>query len=239
MGSIPSVRQAPEAYNTVTLAGRPLPGVVNVKVDRGRKIDKKSPSGNDGAVTTDKGAEAGTLTITWTIWDDVNQTVTDAMFAEAEEILARLSPPAGSTVRPEPLQVAHPVARLLGMKAVVVEKVSGQDVDDKGLLVFTLSCIEWSPPKPKGTKTPKKADFYDDGLTADQNRAVGLGIPVTGDATRDGLAASILRSDIAREEAKKNPVGTSPPDLSVVGPFGGGPPAGPPTKTGKPPVNEL
>lgn len=211
MANIPSWRTSPEAWNTVTLAGIELPGVCKVDVERERSIDVKKPSGADGATTTDKGAKPAEVKITWVLWNDVDEEFTEEQWASAQEILAVLEPRPGAVKTPVPLDIAHPMAALRSVSSVVIKKIDTPDVDDDGLLTIKLECVEWRPPKPKGTSTPKKADFFDDGISKDRNRALqdfGIG---SGDAAESGLGASILRSDIAREEAKRRPPAATPP----------------------------
>jgi hypothetical protein len=210
MAGIPSWRAAPEAWDTVTLAGIALPGLCKVDVERERTVDVKKPSGADGAVTTDKGAKPAKVKITWLLWDDVDENAAEELWAQAQEIMAVLEPRPGAVKAPVPLDIAHPMAALRSVRSVVITKVDTPDIDDDGLLKITLECVEWAPPKPKATNTFKKSDYYDDGISRDRNKALDLGIG-SGDAANSGLGASILRSDIAREEAKRRPPDATPP----------------------------
>lgn len=71
-------------WEIVYLGGRPMPGVAEVTVAQGRKIDDKGSPGRNGARLVDKGSEAAKVTIRLRVW-------TAAQLAELQRSMPSLN----------------------------------------------------------------------------------------------------------------------------------------------------
>ncbi len=138
-----------EAWDTVVLGGLRLPGVAKVTIDRGRKLDKKSAPGRNGATITDGGGEGASVSI-------------EIQMATAEEwdawcaAMKMLDP---TKTAPKAWAIVHPEAEAMQVVSVMIEKINGSPPDN-GIKTVKLTCAEWFP-KPKGkgkskTTTPQK-----------------------------------------------------------------------------------
>lgn len=139
----------PDAWDTVVLGGFRLPGVAKVTIDRGRKLDKKSAKGRNGATITDGGGEGATVSI------ELQMTTADEW--DAWTAALRVLDP--TKTKPQAWGIVHPEAEAMQVASVMIEKVSGGPPDN-GVKTVKLACAEWFPqPKGKGkskTTTPQK-----------------------------------------------------------------------------------
>lgn len=133
-----------DSWDTLILGGQFIPCTkAEVECDISWKLDIKKPKGADGFQMTDEGQEAGPVTIRLTF------TTSDEL-SEFQKVLADIRPPRKGGKR-DPLEIQHPSANVLGVKAIVIEKIhSGQPSATDGWIV-TISAKEWV----KGPKDKK------------------------------------------------------------------------------------
>ena len=101
-------------WDTLTLGGFKLPGVPRVTVKRGRKLDKKSAKGRNGATITDGGGQGAEVEI-------------ELRIATAEDwdtwclVLWALDP---TKVAPQAYTVVHPQTEAFQVQSVMIEDIS-------------------------------------------------------------------------------------------------------------------
>jgi len=116
---------SPELWDTVTLAGAPLPGVARVTGAHGRKLDVKSAPGRNGARIVDKGYEPAKVEIALKLW---TKEQLDAWRAIAPTLTFRREPPStsartGARARGKVEEAALSDARAL-LEVNVIQSVS-------------------------------------------------------------------------------------------------------------------
>lgn len=120
-----------------------LPGRAKVSVKRGRKLDKKSAKGRNGATITDGGGEGAEVTI-------------ELALVDADELnawgaaLGVLDP---TKVKPQAYDLIHPQAEVFQIKSIMIEDISA-DMPDNGIYTVKIKCAEWFP-TPKGKAKSK------------------------------------------------------------------------------------
>lgn len=139
-----------EAWDTVILGGFRLPGVARLTIERGRKLDKKSAPGRNGATITDGGGEGAAVSI------ELQMTTPE----EWDAWVAALRVLDPTKTSPQAWALVHPEAEAMQVTSVMIEKVSGGPPDN-GVKTIKLACAEWFP-KPRGkgkgkTTTPAKS----------------------------------------------------------------------------------
>lgn len=132
-----------EDWDVCILGSFQLPGRAKVSVKRGRKLDKKSAKGRNGATITDGGGEGAEVTI-------------ELALVEADELdawaaaLVVLDP---TKVKPQAYDLIHPQAELFQIKSVMIEDISA-DMPDNGIYTVKIKAAEWFP-APKGKAKSK------------------------------------------------------------------------------------
>lgn len=132
-----------EDWDTCILGNFQLPGRAKVDVKRGRKLDKKSAKGRNGATITDGGGEGAEVSIELALVD------ADELDAWAAA-MAVLDP---TKVAPQAYALVHPQAQLFNIKSVMVEDISA-GMPDNGIYTVKIKCAEWFP-SPKGKAKSK------------------------------------------------------------------------------------
>ena len=130
-------------WDTCTLGGRQLPGIVRCEGEPGRKWDVKTGPGTDGATITDQGFEPAKPTITVTIW-------TPAQWLELQDILAALVPRPGksATKSPPAVPITHPALNAVGIDKVLILSVASLKPGSvRGTMEQSIKCIQWLKPK--------------------------------------------------------------------------------------------
>lgn len=140
----------PDAWDRCILGKYLLPGVAEIDVKRGRKFDKKSAKGRNGATITDGGGEGAEVTI--------SLSMTSAEEWQAFVALAGLLDP--TKVSPQAYALVHPQAEAFGVKSVMVGEISSGPPKN-GIYTVKIKCEEWFAAPKKGAKgkvtTPKTA----------------------------------------------------------------------------------
>lgn len=129
------------AWDTAELGGQRLPGLVRVEGDIARKINVSSGPGLDGATLTPLGTEPASLTISVLLWTPKQW--------DRWKAIAPIVTPQRSKRPPQPLALSHPAASLLGVTAVLVEKVSAPKAGSvRGSVEVTITVKQWLKPRP-------------------------------------------------------------------------------------------
>lgn len=131
---------SPANWDACILGKFRLPGVASLEIKRGRKLDKKSAPGKNGASVTDKGGEGAEVTIT------LQMTTADEWDAWCAAL--RILDP--TKVAPQAYDIIHPEAEAFQVQSVMVEKISSGK-PDSGIKTIKIECTEWfAQPKGKG-----------------------------------------------------------------------------------------
>jgi len=137
-------RDDPLAWDTLWLGDEMWPGLAEISgAGVSRKIDVKKSKNTDGATIKDEGYQPAKLTITITIYS-LRQ------YDELKRLLPMVHPKRKGGVR-APLEISHVQANLLGITQIYIDKIAPPKKPDrgKGLMVLSMSAIEWVPtPKP-------------------------------------------------------------------------------------------
>jgi hypothetical protein len=147
---------ASDAWDTYTLNGYAVPGVIAVDgirgFDREYKWDLKHGKGQQGAVSTLTGQPLARGSITSWLW-------TPAHFEKWEEFAATvLTYFAGKTQITDAAAIIHPALQLNNVNSVVVGKIGVIRHVGKKLYSVAVEYIEWSPPPPATiVNTPMKS----------------------------------------------------------------------------------
>lgn len=162
--SIPSPIEQPAVWDTCQIGDTVLPGVCTVEVDRSQKIDVREGAGSDGATETDRGAAPAKVKITCKYGWASRQPIPlneDDPHALAEAAIQSLMPVPGKTSGStrKPKAIIHPMARLMKVKGIKIEKISSPKSLGKQMFSFTIEAVEFFPaPKKNATTTPASAD---------------------------------------------------------------------------------
>jgi hypothetical protein len=141
---------------TLGVSGK-TPGICNVSVRRGRKIDRKKSSGTDGETITFTGISNAEIEIAITIWTPEQLDVLTKMWAVLQ--------PAAGKKNPGAWDVSHPQFGVNQVKsAMFVDSVGLENGSEKKTKTFVIKAIEYLPAGKKATVTPKKAQARDNTL---------------------------------------------------------------------------
>lgn len=151
--TVPHWHDAPEVWDTLTLNGRPWPGVARVKVKRGRKWDRKEAGGANGETQTFKGVKAADVDITLR----VHRNDWDAVQVELEYI-----EPFVGKGKVDPVSIGHAVASVRKVADIQLEEIEGPDNGDDGVATFQIKAFEFTKTnKANGSGTAKGAANHD------------------------------------------------------------------------------
>jgi hypothetical protein len=133
--SVPFWDDNPDAWNTLYLGGRAVPGLCTVTGRAGRKIEPRSAPGADGASIRDQGYEPAPIEVEIRVW-------TSAQLEELEELLERVHPRQRGRER-TPFDVVHPVLSMLGIRSAYVTAVTLPELRG-GVTSVRVSLLEWT-----------------------------------------------------------------------------------------------
>ncbi|MEZ4376209.1 MAG: hypothetical protein R3B07_35725 [Polyangiaceae bacterium] len=146
------------------LAGLVMPGVVTVKVDEQRDLQRDRPKKGGGTRTTDNGFPGEELEISVQLW-------TEAQRVEFYTRLLPLFSPRRRDKATDPLAVDHWMLRYYGVDAIIVERVSDPGPDSSGNQVITIKAYEWTPaPKTQKGGAGSKAKRQESGVRDEPER---------------------------------------------------------------------
>lgn len=171
-------------WDKVLFDGVAMPGIAEVSVVAGRKIDGRGAPGRNGTRLVDKGAEPAKVTIRLKLWtvaqlqalrgqtpslsyreeravvrrsaEEIRREA--EAFAEASSALPSIGFAQTRTVTRRsraPVAISHPNCALLGVGFVYIEKIDLGAPKD-GFLEVRIEALEWTPPARRacGTATP-------------------------------------------------------------------------------------
>lgn len=143
------------------------PGICNVSVRRGRKVDRKKSSGTDGETITFTGINNAEIEIAVTIW-------TPEQLDILVDLWKILQPPSGKG-DPQAFDVKHPQFEVNGIKsAVFIDSVGLEQGPVAKSKTFVIKAVEWLPPsKKKATQTPSRAQARGSKLDKPENSQPG------------------------------------------------------------------
>lgn len=151
---------AKNPWDVVTIQGTTkTPGLCEVKVNKGRDLDKKKASGSDGARVTFHGIDPAQVELEITIW-------TPEQLKKLEELWKQIFPqsnkrPKGTSPNepwPPAFDVEHPALKRHAVKSLVFIKGEGPDPGRfPKSRSFRISAIEFLPPKKSKASTPVKS----------------------------------------------------------------------------------
>lgn len=159
-------------WDALILGGEQWPGLATVTgAGVARKLDVKATKGSDVGTIKDNGYVNGKLVIELQIW-------TEDQWRELQRLLPIIHPRRKGGDR-KPLQIIHPVANLLGIDNVYVQKLPTPSLDKgRGIMVFRFEVLEWveeaKPVKVASGAAGAGGAAAKKPLTDDQLRELGL-----------------------------------------------------------------
>jgi hypothetical protein len=137
------------AWDALILGGEFMPGVPTVKCDVENSLDKKKPSGAQGAKISDEGQEPAQISISL-------QLINEGDLAALARVLPKIRPPRKGGKR-DPLAIVHPNPNILGVESVVIETISMPQPSAADGWVISIGAVEWVPePKKQEALAPVK-----------------------------------------------------------------------------------
>ncbi len=158
-------------WNSGTLGGVSLPGIVSVGVTCSDEVEVKKPKGINGASTTFQGREPAEIEIVLSLHDD-GEGSGAAQFAALQKLLDVVRPRVTKDAKKasSALAFVHPKADLYRIAAVICRKISDPPDTEADRKKISLSCVEFIPPVKGGasaTKTEKSLDPRKQSLAED------------------------------------------------------------------------
>ena len=139
-GSLPDVFDSPSAWDTLWVAGVPLPGKALVQGARKIKVDQRDAAGTDGSTLTFLGRDSSEITVKLEIW-------TADQLAEWAKMAPKLQPPPTQQA-PEPFDVYHPALAVNAIKSLYLLDVGIlAPMANPGVFETQLRFIEFLNPK--------------------------------------------------------------------------------------------
>lgn len=134
-------------WDSLTLAGYTVPGIVDVDITEARDVDVKRTKGADKATLEDNGSEPVEIEITITL-------ATRQHWADWQALLPQISPRKAGGVT-QPITATHPELTLAGVSAIVITQIQSDAPTAKGGKRIKIRALEWLPkPKPKPASKP-------------------------------------------------------------------------------------
>lgn len=138
-------------YISLPLANPYTPGICEVAVNKPRAVDKKKPSGDDGARITVHGVNAADVEISILIWTPEQLRHLDRLWPILFPRAAKGSPPA--------FDVQHPLLKRHDIKALqFIDGAGPSPGPSPGVRVFSMKALEFlKPQNVKATQTDEGA----------------------------------------------------------------------------------
>jgi hypothetical protein len=161
---------ASNPWDTVTLGGKQLPGLCEVRGLPRLQLDRQKVNGQDGATLIERGYLPGPIEIKVTIWTpeqwEVMQDVISAIWRKPGKIATTQKKVSQSQIKKEAkvaeqaaLDIDYPGAAMLRIKSVVVDGLSMPEPGSgEQVRVISIKCVEYVPTQPTvATKKVKGA----------------------------------------------------------------------------------
>lgn len=164
---VPFWSDSPDAWDTVIIAGRALPGVCRMKGKVVRRVDRKNSTGTNGATVTYVGDDVAEFEITVRMWNDVHLSTYAELLAflrdkqspddanglgstiatgSSSKLVVKVNEKRGYSKFPmAPVAIEHPTLTLFKVRAAhVLEYSFPESVGDasQGIYEANIKCIE-------------------------------------------------------------------------------------------------
>ena len=133
-----------QSWDTLYLAGRAFPGIVDIDGEVSRDVEVKKAKDQDGATLKDNGYEPAKIEITIRV-------STREQWQSLQGLIPDIHPRTKGGAR-APVSIGHPAPNLLGVNQIYVTKIGFPKVLDTKEIKLAITAIEWLP-EPKGVKT--------------------------------------------------------------------------------------
>ncbi len=154
-------------YVTIALRSGPgtpqvTPGICNVSVRRGRKVDRKKSQGSDGETLTFTGISNADIEISITIW-------TPEQLKVMQKLWSIIQPAVGKG-KPVAFSISHPQLQYSQVQSCVfVDSTGLESSGTSKTRTVTIKAIEYFPPKDKSVNTITKVEPLDSTLQDSSN----------------------------------------------------------------------
>lgn len=128
----------PSAWDTMTLGGMTVPGLVAVTGKLARKDDTAEVPGVDGATQTVLGYAPAEFSVTITLW-------TDEQLAQYQALLRRFRPQRaeGKSAAARAVEVRHPAVQVCGLSQLTVYEMTAPEHTGKSIFRATMQLREF------------------------------------------------------------------------------------------------
>lgn len=159
---VPFWGDSPESWDTVTIAGRSLPGICTVTGKAGRRVDRRQTPGKHGTTVTYLGDAPAEFTITLKLWTAEHLAEYQALLEFLRSVDGPMRAAAGALplknlgkLPRSPVDIIHPTLSLLRIRAAhVIEYDFPRAAGD--VYEASIKCIEHGTSN-SGVGTPKGA----------------------------------------------------------------------------------
>lgn len=132
-------------WDTATLGGVKVPGIVRVQAAPARKCDKGDGTGTDGGRLRLQGRPPTDVAVTVKLW-------TPDQLAAWDQLLDTVWHPEAKR-EVVPYAITYPSLKRVGITAVVIVSVPTCQLNDDGTTLWTIKAVEYRPPAKKNTTT--------------------------------------------------------------------------------------
>jgi hypothetical protein len=159
--SIPTPWREPLAYDQVEISGRLWAGLAKLDgFDQPFEWQVNKAQGSDGATTAYQGGGIAEPSITFFLWEGVDEKGALVNFFKEWDsfkgLLEASIPPPGSKKDPIALSIRNPIAQHARINAISIKKIGQLTPDGEGGATVKVDLIVFRKPKPAGG-TPKAA----------------------------------------------------------------------------------
>jgi hypothetical protein len=162
---------ATNPWDTCTLNGMKVPGIVTVTVTPREKIDVQKPNGADGGAFIRRGHEPAKVEINVKIWTPNQwklwQVVLKAIWRQPGKPARQDKPGQAKAAVKEigAIRISHPACDLYSVGSVVIAEPGSPNLAERGFMNQKIQALEYLAPKKgatrktKGAKVPLTPEF--------------------------------------------------------------------------------
>jgi hypothetical protein len=170
VGAVPFWGDAPDAWNTLIIAGRKVPGIAKVSgAAYDIRVDKKTVPGEHGEKQTTLGREPCDPELEVKLWT--------AEHLKAFLNIVRLFLPRAGGALPPPVDVVHPALAMFKVRSLRIMKCSFPEEREPGVFFLHMRCREFIPGKKGGKPKTDTASIEREGPGAVQKKVNALTTP--------------------------------------------------------------
>ncbi len=151
--AVPFWGEAPDAYDTVVLAGVALPGIATVKGHIEQRVKRKTLKGSHGQTFTFQGWGAAEIAISLALW-------TKEHWTSFDDLVSRILYPPLKRGAPAPLSVSHPFLTVLRVRTLYVLKIFAPEEKRKHLYEVKLACAQFLPDELRASSVSTNTQVY-------------------------------------------------------------------------------